>query len=412
MEALICDKKDRLSSRRYKLKDLTSASPSFAGIASSSRAVPGSSNHNAAKDFSGRYVFPNDAEDIKSHKWFRGIPWDHLHQIEPPFVPRIRSVDDTHYFDEEEEISDWSNSVPTDTSDETTPTMPHGTVATHSHPHHHHPVGPASNPLAATTATTLLSPPHAPDSPRFHNPALTPKPTVPTTALPLPYSTLHPAPILPTHAPHRPAKEEEARLLLRGLRRSVQRWALAAIASPHDSAALLAQIDALTGLDPVERARLRHFVRVFGRRDRKRPRDRLLRDRGTKGVVMEERRKTAFLGYTWRRIRPVGEGRQGAAVGMGMGVRQEVAPAAMRAMAPSGGVDGMFEREREGLHYGYPGYTYVGGVAAGGGFGEEYDYGYGSGWSAWGGRGGRGAPHWENVSSVRALHGKGRFSWR
>jgi len=31
-------------------------------------------NHKAPTDFAGRYVFPYDAEDIKSHKWFKGIP--------------------------------------------------------------------------------------------------------------------------------------------------------------------------------------------------------------------------------------------------------------------------------------------------------------------------------------------------
>ena len=62
------------------------------------------------KEFSGRYVFPYDAEDIKAHKWFKGIPWEHLHELQPPFVPQIRSIDDTQYFEEEEPISDWSDS--------------------------------------------------------------------------------------------------------------------------------------------------------------------------------------------------------------------------------------------------------------------------------------------------------------
>ena len=55
-------------------------------------------------------MFPYDAEDIKAHKWFKGIPWEHLHELQPPFVPQIRSIDDTQYFEEEEPISDWSDS--------------------------------------------------------------------------------------------------------------------------------------------------------------------------------------------------------------------------------------------------------------------------------------------------------------
>lgn len=34
-----------------------------------------------------------------------------MHLQTPPFVPEIKSMDDTHYFDEEEPISDFSESV-------------------------------------------------------------------------------------------------------------------------------------------------------------------------------------------------------------------------------------------------------------------------------------------------------------
>jgi hypothetical protein len=58
-------------------------------------------------------------------------------------------------------------------------------------------------------------------------------------------------------------------------------------------------------LDAGHRSMLKRFVRLFGRKERKRPRDRLLRDRRTKKMVMEVRKQTAFLGYTWRRMRPL-----------------------------------------------------------------------------------------------------------
>lgn len=378
MEALIRDTEDRLSSKRYKFKDLTSASPSFTNITTTSSTRATSSG---PKDFSGRYVFPNDAEDIKAHKWFRGIPWDRLHQLEPPFIPRIRSVDDTRYFDEEEEISDWSDTQATEVSDEGTPTIPHL-----SHQHHHH-IGVIPNPLATQSSPLPTDP--------FQNLTLTP--TTTSTALPLPILTpFHAFPPTTTN-PRTQAKQEEARLFLHSLRRSIQRWAVAAISLPYDSARVQSQLDSLPGLDNTERLRLRHFVRLFGKKDRKRPRDRLLRDRATKGVVMDVRKRTAFLGYTWRRMRPaeMGDGVRDEAVGMGM-------------MEPSGGVDGMFERE--GLRYGFAGYGYAGGVRTGG-YREEFDCGYGSGWTGHGAGTGPG-PHWEDVSAVRAGHGKGRFSWR
>jgi serine/threonine protein kinase len=81
IRSLIQDPEDRLSSRRYKLKDLAASSPSLASLprASSSSKVPTKTTTNpstkpAPRDHTGRYVFPRDAEDIKSHKWFRGIP--------------------------------------------------------------------------------------------------------------------------------------------------------------------------------------------------------------------------------------------------------------------------------------------------------------------------------------------------
>ncbi|KAK3942139.1 hypothetical protein QBC46DRAFT_380725 [Diplogelasinospora grovesii] len=100
---------------------------------------------------------------------------------------------------------------------------------------------------------------------------------------------------------------EEARIALRGLRRSVQKWAMAVIVSPYDSTRLRnidAQIDSMPTLAVEEREYLRQWMRAFGRKDRRRPRDRLLRDRNTRGIVMEIRKRTAFMGYTWRRMRP------------------------------------------------------------------------------------------------------------
>lgn len=64
------------------------------------------------RDFAGRYVFSYDAEDIKAHKWFRNIPWERLHELEPPLVPELRSVDDTQYFDVGGSVSDGTESEP------------------------------------------------------------------------------------------------------------------------------------------------------------------------------------------------------------------------------------------------------------------------------------------------------------
>ncbi|KAK8138430.1 Protein kinase-like (PK-like) [Apiospora sp. TS-2023a] len=102
MASLIREKENRLCSKRYHARD--------------SQPIPvqpfRSCRRQSNRDWTGRSVYSNDAEEIKAHKWFRGIPWDKLHTIQPPFVPEISSLEDTHYFDEEEPISDWSESQP------------------------------------------------------------------------------------------------------------------------------------------------------------------------------------------------------------------------------------------------------------------------------------------------------------
>ncbi|KAJ5984156.1 hypothetical protein N7481_006255 [Penicillium waksmanii] len=50
------------------------------------------------------YVFPNDAVEIKAHPFFRGIQWNQLHLTQPPMIPRVKSWEDTRYFE------DWKSS--------------------------------------------------------------------------------------------------------------------------------------------------------------------------------------------------------------------------------------------------------------------------------------------------------------
>ncbi|RKU42715.1 hypothetical protein DL546_003242 [Coniochaeta pulveracea] len=193
-----------------------------------------------------------------------------------------------------------------------------------------------------------------------------------------------------------PHKYEAIIQFLRPFRRSLQKWAVAAISVPYDSArlhALDSQIEGFPGVDMMEKTRLMSFIRVFGKRDRKRPRDRLLRDKHTKAVVMDVRKRTAFLGYTWRRMRPVEE-------------RPTIMPAevARQTLATSSGV---------GVYDGGHGDQWQYGYGAHYGSGPPGHYNYGAGW--WGGGvGGGGGGHWANVNAgtYKAAYGQGRFSWR
>ena len=280
--SLIQDKETRLCSKRYRFKDLCTSSTSSAApsVATTSADNPNHTSR-AHRDFAGRYVFPYDAEDVKSHKWFRGVPWDHLHQLEPPHVPKLRAQDDTHYFDEEEEISDWSESQASESSDPTS-APPNTAHVSHSHP----------NTLAAASRPSQLH--HHQQPPTIQSPSEETGAAFSTSGT--------------SRAELRARqKEEEARVALQSFRRSIQRWAMGAITTPYDTQRLRnldIQIETFSRLAPTERAMLKHFVRVFGKREKKRPRDRLLRDPSTRGIVMEVRKKTAFLGYTWRRMRP------------------------------------------------------------------------------------------------------------
>ncbi|KAF5248505.1 hypothetical protein FANTH_5906 [Fusarium anthophilum] len=167
------------------------------------------------------YVFPDDAEDIKAHRWFRNTPWDRLQSMPPPFTPNLKSDDDAHYFDESEPFEDWSESIP--------------------------------------SGIFLRS--------------------------------------------------EDVKEILFGFDTHVQTKAMELIKIPFDAAKLRSidrDIDASKELQPNDKATLKQFIRFYGHKERKRPRDMLLRDKDTKKTSLRIRKETAFMGYTWRRMRPGG----------------------------------------------------------------------------------------------------------
>lgn len=98
MIQILVEKERRLCSRQYELNDFT-------------RKIVGGRVVRCAADkahqnYQGYFVYPGDAEDIKRHAFFREIEWDTVHLRRPPYVPRVKDWEDTKYFDEEEPISD------------------------------------------------------------------------------------------------------------------------------------------------------------------------------------------------------------------------------------------------------------------------------------------------------------------
>lgn len=99
INSLLQEKEHRLCSKNYRLNDYQH-SKRTPGQLIARRADP------HAQDYQGNYVYPDDANDIKAHSFFRRISWDRLQLTRPPFVPDVSGRDDTKYFDEEEPISD------------------------------------------------------------------------------------------------------------------------------------------------------------------------------------------------------------------------------------------------------------------------------------------------------------------
>lgn len=200
--------------------------------------------------------------------------------MKPPFVPHIRSVEDTQYFGEVEDMSDSAESEATGIFDAE----------------------------AVVALANSRSEGSGNASSREQN--LDFAPYLPTSANMGPnpqFTNAYPVAALTAAEVKARAREQEARAQLLGLRPSVQDWAMAAIASPYyksDLKAMYKHIEGLADLSLEERVLLEDFVSFFGKLVLK-PRDSLLRDPKTKDIVLELRKRTAFLGYTWRRIRPL-----------------------------------------------------------------------------------------------------------
>ncbi|KAI1312418.1 kinase-like protein [Xylaria venustula] len=285
--SLVCAQENRLSSKRYRSRDTafeTQQRQQHPLMVAHSRARP--------RDGRDRYVYPHDAEDIKAHKWFRDIPWEQLHLITPPFVPRIAGVEDTHYFDEEEPISDWSDSdSEEDDDDDDQDDVDDANVD--------------SAALGAPRPLALEANPLAMSSPAPTAAMVNMSPFVPPSA---PHAAgaggiIHNA--HPSTAIRRGTQKTAAmQAQLSAFPRPVRGMLAQFVASPYDSTRLKRmdrEINTLAAATVASNA-MRTFVRAFGQRERKRPRDRLLRDRKTKATVLRVRKQTAFLGYTFRRV--------------------------------------------------------------------------------------------------------------
>ncbi|KAJ4375794.1 hypothetical protein N0V83_001071 [Neocucurbitaria cava] len=111
MMSLLEERQDRLSAKRYRENDWVLRDH---GV---------NARHMRTLHSTGHIVYPNDAEDIKAHPFFRHIQWSTFHMTRPPFVPRVHGDQPiTKYFDDEAEIMSESDHL--DSSSYEAPDLP------------------------------------------------------------------------------------------------------------------------------------------------------------------------------------------------------------------------------------------------------------------------------------------------
>ncbi|OQE84944.1 hypothetical protein PENNAL_c0025G03021 [Penicillium nalgiovense] len=89
---ILQEREYRLCSPKYQANDILNGRPVSTQMLYSMDA--------RYRNIASYYVYPNDAADLKIHPFFRGIRWQELHMCQPPMVPRVRSWEDTRYFDD------------------------------------------------------------------------------------------------------------------------------------------------------------------------------------------------------------------------------------------------------------------------------------------------------------------------
>ncbi|GAC71701.1 NDR and related serine/threonine kinases [Moesziomyces antarcticus T-34] len=88
---LVCEREDRLGST-------ASASVSRPNSYLQSARRSGFANNGTASSGSG---LQDGVEDLMAHPWFRGIDWDNLHRMRPPFRPALSHAGDTKHFEDD-----------------------------------------------------------------------------------------------------------------------------------------------------------------------------------------------------------------------------------------------------------------------------------------------------------------------
>lgn len=190
-----------------------------------------------------RHVFNHDADEIKKHPWFSGIPWSQLHLVSPPFVPKVRENQSiTKYFEDEKDI------------------------------------------VSDATSSYASIKDHVPDGADDN----------------------HAAEILGVHFDRWKAEQrqlEKEELMMNECSDSELQRVKEHFGNRYEEwkARRLVQVAEHCAREGLELPKRQQKPR----KEKKRPRDKVLRDPLMRKAVMEVRKKSAFFGYTYRRPKPI-----------------------------------------------------------------------------------------------------------
>lgn len=249
MKKILQEKETRLSSPKYYLNDYAYS----LGHETNTYHIHGPADK-TSKTYQGRHVYSDDADEIKAHRWFKNMDWATIHRRKPPFVPKVRGWEDTKYFDDDEPVSDLASS----SDDEPSP------------------------PKAAEKENVATND-FAQDSPLFGASIInTPKKNSASTHQ---HEDQH---IIPSNTTQLPS--------------------LSTLAGANAQSTAQVQLDGGNGLSDLQMPipDLPPKKSKKPAKEKKRPRDKILRDSAMAKVALDIRRRGAFLGYSYRRPKPVG----------------------------------------------------------------------------------------------------------
>nr|POE93431.1 serine/threonine-protein kinase cbk1 [Quercus suber] len=190
-----------------------------------------------------KHVHANSAEEIKSHPFFAKISWSQLHLMEPPFVPRVKENQSiTKYFEDEKDII---------TDDSSTYLSIKGRLELESEKDERHIQAVLGSEYYARYRKDLMEAEKA-------------------------------------QLGLEECSDSEIQRIKEHFGNTYESWKAERVIQVQEE-------QALAGLD--EKSKLQNQLR----KEKRRPRDKALRDPNVARTVLDLRKKRAFLGYTYRR---------------------------------------------------------------------------------------------------------------